>query len=99
PGGSHSKYVLVKSYNKISYPAWNKSCHRSVRKLNRPCLCASSLSKHRYKDCSSIASPVRPSRSPMALRPLCMENGHNAQQYHNVTRSEKAHSYLALIIG
>jgi hypothetical protein len=39
--GSHSKYVLVRSYSRISNPAWNSVSQRCRRKLNSSALCAS----------------------------------------------------------
>src|SRR5438874_12222528 len=36
-GGSHAKYVLVRSYSRISKSAWNSVCQRCRRKLNSSC--------------------------------------------------------------
>src|SRR6266853_2608253 len=98
-GGSHAKYVLVRSYSRISKSAWNSVCQRCRRKLNSSCLCASSLSRHRYRLSLPATAKSSPSRVPDgALRvPLPMQPplaawvdqpvGHQRLQHVQPTRS------------
>src|SRR5437660_892424 len=69
-GGSHAKYVLVRSYSRISKSAWNSVCQRCRRKLNSSCLCASSLSRHRYRLSLPATAKSSPSRLMQAFDQL-----------------------------
>src|SRR6202007_1924791 len=58
-----AKYVLVRSHSRISKSAWNSVCQRCRRKLNSSCLCASSLSRHRYRLSLPATAKFSPSRN------------------------------------